>query len=61
MIVVRWIPGSRQAGAPRNDDVYEFPPSLRAQAKQSMSRQAEAWIASSLSLPAMTLMRRIPE
>jgi hypothetical protein len=27
----------------------------------AVSRQAEAWIASSLSLPAMTLMRRIPE
>jgi len=29
-------------------------PSLRARAKQSIARQAEAWIASSLALLAMT-------
>jgi hypothetical protein len=33
---------------------YKFSPSLRAPAKQSMAQQAEAWIASSLTLLAMT-------
>ena len=47
----------RCVASPRNDDASAFSPSLRAQAKQSMARQAEAWIASSLSLLAMTAVR----